>query len=323
MTQRVKNEKKRYDKTPTAKNAAPASNDNMLWMLGFVMLVFGIFAVCSVLSHFVHWASDLTALRNDETLSGVEIPFENLCSSAGATVAYWVVDCTFGVFGIIIPVVITVVGWRIFRRKRLRLNHFALSAALVLVMGALTMGFIGTHVGAAYDIGGSLGQACATDLEALAGAFGTVLILLAGWILTGVFINRNFIRTVNRASDKMVSQSERLVSVVKERVIKNHHTGDSDEEADEEQIDDMGPDGIAEPSPAVRLEPAATEIKRDSQPMPSVEPRVEPSPVARHIRRHSLWVTSPTRRSVIRRMCRRMRRCEKTMRIRIPTVARS
>ena len=281
MTQRVKNEKKRYDKTPTAKNAAPASNDNMLWMLGFVMLVFGIFAVCSVLSHFVHWASDLTALRNDETLSGVEIPFENLCSSAGATVAYWVVDCTFGVFGIIIPVVITVVGWRIFRRKRLRLNHFALSAALVLVMGALTMGFIGTHVGAAYDIGGSLGQACATDLEALAGAFGTVLILLAGWILTGVFINRNFIRTVNRASDKMVSQSERLVSVVKERVIKNHHTDDSDEEADEEQIDDVEPDGIAEPSPAVRPEPAATEIRRDSQPTPSVEPRVEPSPVAR------------------------------------------
>ncbi len=79
----------------------------------------------------------------------------------------------------------------------------------------------------------------------------------------------------------MVSQSERLVSVVKERVIKNHHTDDSDEEADEEQIGDMGPDGIAEPSPAVRLEPAATEIKRDSQPMPSVEPRVEPSPVAR------------------------------------------
>ena len=281
MTQRVKNEKKRYDKTPTAKNAAPASNDNMLWMLGFVMLVFGIFAVCSVLSHFVHWASDLTALRNDETLSGVEIPFENLCSSAGATVAYWVVDCTFGVFGIIIPVVITVVGWRIFRRKRLRLNHFALSAALVLVMGALTMGFIGTHVGAAYDIGGSLGQACATDLEALAGAFGTVLILLAGWILTGVFINRNFIRTVNRASDKMVSQSERLVSVVKERVIKNHHTDDSDEEADEEQIGDVEPDGIAEPSPAVQPVPAATEIKRDSQPMPSVEPRVEPSPVVR------------------------------------------
>ena len=53
-----------------------------------------------------------------------------------------------------------------------------------------------------------------------------------------MFINRNFIRTVNRASDKMVSQSERLVSVVKERVIKNHHTDDSDEEADEEHIDD-------------------------------------------------------------------------------------
>lgn len=164
MTQRARNEKKRYDKAAAAKAPAPASNDNMLWMLGFVMLIFGIFSVVSVLSHYVHWASDLTALRNDVALSGVEIPFENMCSSAGARVAYWVVDCTFGVFGIIIPIVITVIGWRIFRRSRLRMNHFTLSAALVLVMGSLTLGFIGTHVGAAYDIGGALGQACATDL---------------------------------------------------------------------------------------------------------------------------------------------------------------
>ena len=132
MTQRAKNEKKRYDKGPAAsKAAAPASNDNMLWMLGFVMLVFGVFSFCSVVSHFIHWASDLTALRNDVSLSGVEVPFENMCSKAGATVAYWAVDCSFGISGIIIPVVITVVGWRIFRRKRLHFNHFNFFAKYV------------------------------------------------------------------------------------------------------------------------------------------------------------------------------------------------
>ena len=262
MTQRAKNEKKRYDKGPAAsKAAAPASNDNMLWMLGFVMLVFGVFSFCSVVSHFIHWASDLTALRNDVSLSGVEVPFENMCSKAGATVAYWAVDCSFGISGIIIPVVITVVGWRIFRRKRLHFNHFALSAALVLVMGSLTLGFIGSHVGAVYDIGGSLGQACAADLSEITGAFGTALILLAGWILTGVFINRNFIRTVNNASDKMVLQSERLVTVVKERVI-----GNRNEEAEEAEADET--DDAAEPVPVPRAGSTDPAQRETEEPYP-------------------------------------------------------
>ena len=66
MTQKLK-------KTTKGKVATPPSNDNMLWMVGFVMLVFGILSIFSVLSHFIHWSSDLTALRNDAALSGVDV----------------------------------------------------------------------------------------------------------------------------------------------------------------------------------------------------------------------------------------------------------
>lgn len=264
MAQRVK--KTSVKNRPEA--APAASNDNMLWILGFVLLVFGVFAVCSVVSHFFHWSSDLSALRNDAALSGVEVPFENICSRSGASVAYLVVDRSFGVFGIILPIVITVVGWRIFRKKRLRLNHFALSAALLLVMGALTMGFIGSQFSVSHDIGGLFGHACAADLVLFIGVFGTVLVLLAGWILTGVFINRNFIRTVNNASDKMVSQSERLVSVVRDRVIKSRRDEDS-EQTEEDESDDSDEIDDAEESPFVeeRREPEAE--RRPSSPAQS------------------------------------------------------
>ncbi len=267
MAQRVK--KTSVKNRPEA--APAASNDNMLWILGFVLLVFGVFAVCSVVSHFFHWSSDLSALRNDAALSGVEVPFENICSRSGASVAYLVVDRSFGVFGIILPVVITVVGWRIFRKKRLRLNHFALSAALLLVMGALTMGFIGSQFSVSHDIGGLFGHACAADLVLFIGVFGTVLVLLAGWILTGVFINRNFIRTVNNASDKMVSQSERLVSVVRDRVIKSRRDEDS-EQTEEDESDECDEIDDAEESPFVeeRREPEAE--RRPSSPAPAATP---------------------------------------------------
>ena len=50
-----------------------------------------------------------------------------------------------------------------------------------------------TFVGVGYDIGGRFGHACATDLTAIIGNFGMIVLLLAGWVITGVFINRNFI----------------------------------------------------------------------------------------------------------------------------------
>ena len=219
MTQRVKKQTAKSKSTQATVTAS--SNDNLLWMMGFVLLIVGVISFFSVLSHFFHWASDLSALRNDEELSGVVVPFENICSSMGAHIANWFVDCSFGVFGIIIPIFIVVIGWRIFRKKALHLNHFALSAALLLVMGALTLGYAGSRLGVGYDIGGRFGHACATDLTAIIGNFGMIVLLLAGWVITGVFINRNFIHIVNDFSDSMVHQSEKIVSAVKDSVSKS------------------------------------------------------------------------------------------------------
>ena len=213
-----------------------ASNDNLLWMLGFVMLIFGVLSVVSVLSHFLCWSSDLTALRNDVKLSGVVIPYENWCSSLGAHIAYWLVDCSFGVFGLLLPIVITLLGWRIFRRKALHFNHLALSAALLLVVGAVTMGFIAMEFSLKYDIGGRWGHACADDLSAMIGNFGLVVVLLAVWILTGVYINRNVISLVNKGVDGVVHTGENVIGKVKN--IKANRAKDSDAGALAEKVDD-------------------------------------------------------------------------------------
>ena len=251
----AQNSKKKTSKARVQEpsTASVPSNDNLLWLMGFVMLVVGVISFCSVCSHFLHWSSDLSALRNNEELSGEVIPFENMCGRLGATLAYWGVDCSFGVFGIIIPIVITVLGWRIFRKKSLHLNHFALSAALLLVMGALTMGFIGTKFSLSYDIGGRLGHACAYDLSQIIGGFGMVVTLVAGWVLTGVFINRNFIHIVNGFSDTMVHQSERLATVVKDTVVKSRKENDAEQDIETEEEEPL----TTEPESAPASIPAA------------------------------------------------------------------
>ena len=263
MAQRVTKNTKPKGKAASATTTTPAPNDNMSWMTGFVLSAIGLFSIVSVVSHFFHWSSDLSALRNDPALSGEEIPFENICSSLGAQVAYWFVDASFGIFGIVIPIVLTVLGWRIFRKKSLHLNHFALSAALVLIMGSLTLGLVAMKFSLPYDIGGELGQACASDLASAIGVFGTLLVLLTGWVLTGVFINRNFRRIVDGISDGVEKQGDRMKRVVEDAIAARAKMA----EEEEEQSEEPEPQPSPTPSPA----PQPVEVKPAT---PIVEPSV-------------------------------------------------
>ena len=154
MTQRVKKQTAKSKSTQAAVTAS--SNDNVLWMMGFVLLIVGVISFFSVLSHFLHWASDLSALRNDEELSGVVVPFENICSSMGAHIANWFVDCSFGVFGIItvavtvLPMLIQLLMWIISLEICLTLSDImgagssvkmlsVLKDALILLVATITL----------------------------------------------------------------------------------------------------------------------------------------------------------------------------------------
>ncbi|MBO5877840.1 MAG: DNA translocase FtsK 4TM domain-containing protein [Alistipes sp.] len=263
MAQRVSKNTKSKKSTATI---APPSNDNVLWMTGFILVVVGLISAASVLSHFIHWSSDLSALRNNPEFSGEVIPFENICSKLGATLAYWMVDCSFGVFGIIIPVVLTVLGWRVFRKKSLHINHFALSAALLLVMGSLTLGLVAKQMSLPYDIGGELGQACAADLTDVIGVFGTVLILITGWVLTGVFINRNFRRIVDGIGDGVEKQGDRMKRVVEDVITARAKTR-TDEENEESDVESQ--------QSAVNSVPQQESVP---EPEPTPQPAYQPTP---------------------------------------------
>ena len=254
-----------------AKQAAVPVSDLRLRSIGLVLIALGVFAVVSVISHFFNWASDLSALNNDPEFSGVKIPFENACKGAGARVAYWVVDMSFGVFGLIIPVVLMVIGWRVFRRQPLNINHFALSAALLLIMGSLTLGVVDCKTDWSYDLGGAIGVACASDLLQAIGA-GMFLVLFVGWILTGVFINHNFIRTVSNVSDKMVDKSGKILEGVKDFVVARK-ADDVEEEATDETPAET-------PAMPATPELVAEEPREQEYVIPRPEPQYEIPPVA-------------------------------------------
>ena len=202
-------------------SATRSDGESARWIFGLLLLFAGIFLVASVVFYYFDWRGDYSALHG----IGSENPnfddsIDNPCGRLGAWTAEMLVGRSFGLFGIVVPIIVTMMGARILRRRPVLFHHSVLSSLLVLILGSLTLGV-------AFDDGWGMfnsgwGGACGIEMgRLLSGSIGMVgcfIVLLGGWILTGVFINRNFINTVNRAGNVLVDKSGKLVGTVAQKV---------------------------------------------------------------------------------------------------------
>ncbi|WP_418983051.1 DNA translocase FtsK 4TM domain-containing protein [Alistipes sp.] len=241
-----------------------SNGDSARWIAGLVLLFVGLFATSAVLFSFFCWAPDQSGLQlSTEERATLGVEPENLCGWAGARLGMLLVDSSFGVFGILIPVMILLVGIRIIRQRPLLFNHSLLSLTLIMLLGSLTLGFVFADrwsLCASTGWGGTFGIESAALLRMHIGAIGTIILLLAGWILTGVFINRNFINTVNTAGNAMVDKSGKIVEIVKQKVVHPRGADPAAQAASDEAVKDES-DGPQTPAP----QPVHTAVHR-SQP---------------------------------------------------------
>ena len=204
-------------------NVQRSNRDSARWIAGLLLLFVGLFTAAAVFFSFFSWAPDQSVLQKsveDRELIGAEI--ENLCGVAGARLGMLLVDRSFGLFGILIPVMLVLIGVRIIRQRPLLVNHSILSLFFIMILGSLTLGFAFADrwsLCCSTGWGGAFGIEVSTLLRTHIGAVGTLILLLGGWILTGVFINRNFINKVNEVGNVMAGKSEKIVEIVKHKVV--------------------------------------------------------------------------------------------------------
>ena len=101
-----------------------SNRDSARWIAGLLLLFVGLFSAAAVFFSFFSWAPDQSVLQKsveDRELIGAEI--ENLCGVAGARLGMLLVDRSFGLFGILIPVMLVLIGIRIIRQRPLLVNH--------------------------------------------------------------------------------------------------------------------------------------------------------------------------------------------------------
>lgn len=207
MAKKNTSKSKKVDKN-SSKAETPTTRDNVRWIGAFVLIAVGIFLLCAIVSSFFYWKEDMSALAQIENnIPGEKPKFGNMCSQMGASIAASLVGGGFGIFALGIPVLMLIFGWRLFRYKPLNFNYVAISFTLVIILGSLTAALFFGTMGDLFGsgLGGEYGLAMNDKIEGSFGFIGALLLVVAGWVLTGLFINRNFLDLVDGAGAKALA----------------------------------------------------------------------------------------------------------------------
>ena len=292
----TKSKKKGGKLTAEQAELRAARRDNMRWIAGFALLASGIFVICSIVSFFFYWREDMSAIAVRLSDNPLYKPiFNNVCGYLGAKVAMALVGRGLGVFSVVIPLYLLILGWRLFRSKELRFGYITLSSSLILILGSLTLAFIFDTKWELFGsgLGGAYGMAMSRTLSSYMGSIGTLLVILAGWILTGLFINRNFLSRVDSAgehvADGVAGAASWFWTKVKSKRTDDDESEDevvaeSEEQSDEEQTQEvvaqLNEMGVVPPSVAVAMSavPRTAEAQTaEPAPQPASQPAAEQS----------------------------------------------
>ncbi|MDR0953759.1 MAG: DNA translocase FtsK 4TM domain-containing protein, partial [Rikenellaceae bacterium] len=230
------------------------------WITGFVALFFSFYLLLSTFSYFLYWKADqaIARLPLGET-KGVEA--QNWGGRIGAKFGEWLVADSFGVFALLIPVVLLILSLRILRYKPVFLQKSVSICLMSLILGSVTLGYLGNLFGSepgvfGTGLGGKHGIYIAGWIESYL-AFGTALVLLALIVLLAIYINRNTISLLNKmgrgTADLTASVAGRAGDLIHRQW--DAHVADQTQEAEEETPDEETPtdaDDLAEEREATR-----------------------------------------------------------------------
>lgn len=182
------------------KTVRKGMSDTQRWVLGIVLFAFAVFMLVAVVSYYFTWQADQNFVRHGEMNRQEVGMVANQTGKMGATLAHYVVGQWFGVFGIVIPILLIIIALRVIDFRPALLSKSVRIGAIALILGSLTMGFLFDEKWNIFGtgLGGAQGIYMSRWIMSYLGGAGTGLALLLGWILLGVYMTRRTILVVNR-----------------------------------------------------------------------------------------------------------------------------
>ena len=205
--QKRKEREEKRKKSLTESDGTRTTWETICWIGGLLILLFSLYVLVAAVAHLFVWRNDLGALDNNPM--NVATTIKNVCGDSGAVLANALTGKSFGVFGVLIPIIGMLFGGFLLLERSRVLWRTALSIMLVTICGSLTLALItGADGFFGSGWGGEYGIAIVDMLKAKIGVMGVVFTLVACWILTGVIINLHFIDFLKRTTETGVEQSK-------------------------------------------------------------------------------------------------------------------
>ncbi len=182
------------------------------WVWGFTMLFASLFVLLSVVSYYFTWSTDQTIIREGMSWSATG-EVANSAGKLGAFTGAAFVGKWFGLFALGIPVVLIILSLRVMRVRPLFLDKSVRITFIIMILGSLSLGYLfGTNWGIfGTGLGGEAAIAASEWFVSLVGNIGFALLLIMGWVLVGVYINRKTIKVVNRVGSAVTNAAADLL----------------------------------------------------------------------------------------------------------------
>ena len=232
----------------------PKDRTTQQWVFGFLALFISLYIFLSVLSYIFNWKTD-QAIANLSFSDSAGMEVVNRGGRLGAKLGEWLVADAFGVFGLLIPIVLMVLSLRLLRFKPVMFNKLVSICLMTMILGSVTLGYIslfGDGPGAfGTGLGGAHGRYIAEWLNSYL-SYGTALLLLVLIVFLAVYINRSTIALLNKVGQGMADKTASMANNVTDYIQHQREARlliDEEEDLEEEEFEDEEED--EEPAPAL------------------------------------------------------------------------
>ena len=128
---------KNQDEINSEKNTE--HGDNMKFVWGFIMACFSLCILLALISHL------FTGAEDQKLLSNPDLTATNWLGKFGFWIAYWLIENTFGIASILIPVLLVATGIRIMGTVKVRLHKWFLNCMILMIWISAFMAFLQLH----------------------------------------------------------------------------------------------------------------------------------------------------------------------------------
>ena len=191
-----------------------ALTETQQWIVGVVLFAFGLFLLTAVVSFYFTWADDQSFVGWGKM--GADVEISNMAGKTGAVIANYLVGEWFGVFALALPVILLILAVRVIDIRPVFLRKSVRISLVIMILGSLTLGFLFKDSWGVFGsgFGGAQGIVVSTWIEGYLGKIGTLLLLLLGWVLIGVYISKRTITIVNNVGKGIYDGSIRMGEAV-------------------------------------------------------------------------------------------------------------